>query len=118
MRKRFGIGIDGTVTCPSALLPFINEGFGLNITLADVIEYDLNKVVNVPEEKFAKWFIENEPIIYQESPLAEGAEKILNIWQKKHELFFISARGSHLLDNTKEWFDKKGLSYDHIELIG
>lgn len=118
MRKRFGIDIDGTVTCPSALVPFINEGFGLNLTLADVKEYDLNKVVNVPQEKFSKWFVENEPVIYEESPLAEGAENILNTWKKEHELFFISARGSHLLENTKKWFNKKGLSYNHIELIG
>ena len=75
MMKRFGIDIDGTVTCPSALVPFINKGFGLNITIADVKDYDLNKVVKVSEEKFAKWFIENEPIIYEESPLAEGADK-------------------------------------------
>jgi uncharacterized protein len=118
MKKRFGIDIDGTVTCPSALVPFINKGFGLNISLEDVKEYDLNKVVKVPEEKFSKWFVENEPIIYEQSPLAEGAEVILNNWKKEHELFFISARGSHLLENTKKWFSKKGLSYNHIELIG
>lgn len=118
MRKRFGIDIDGTVTSPSALLPFINEGFGLNITLADVIDYDLNKVVNVSEEKFSSWFIENEPVMYEKSPLAEGAEKVLRTWEKDHELFFISARGPQLLENTKKWFRKNGLSYHHIELIG
>lgn len=118
MRKRFGIDIDGTVTCPTSLLPFINKGFGLNITLEDVKEYDLTKVVNVPEETFAQWFIENEPIIYEESPIAPGAEKVLNTWKKDHELFFISARGTHLLDNTKKWFNKKGLTFHHIELLG
>lgn len=118
MRKRFGIDIDGTVTCPSALVPFINEGFGLNITLEDVKEYDLNKVVKVSEEKFAKWFIENEPMMYEQSPLAEGADQVLNTWKKEHELFFISARGPKLLDDTKKWFKKNDLYYHHIELIG
>ncbi|SDM19151.1 hypothetical protein [Bacillus sp. OK048] len=118
MTKRFGIDIDGTVTCPSALVPFINKGFGLNLTIADIKDYDLNKAVKVSEEKFSKWFIENEPIMYEESPLAEGADKILKQWQIDHELFFISARGSHLLENTKKWFSKQGLSYNHIELIG
>ena len=47
MKKRFGIDIDGTVTSPSAILPFINKAFGMNITLADVKQYDLNPVVNV-----------------------------------------------------------------------
>ena len=118
MRKRFGIDIDGTVTCPSALIPFINEGFGLNLTLDDIIEYDLNRVVNVSEEEFSRWFIEKEALMYEKSPLAEGAEKILNNWRKEHELFFISARGPELLENTKTWFKKNGLYYHHIELIG
>ena len=91
MRKRFGIDIDGTVTCPAALLPFINKAFGLNITLEDVKQYDLIQVVNVSEKEFANWFTENEPIIYEGSPLAEGAETSPNKWKKKHELFFISA---------------------------
>lgn len=118
MRKRFGIDIDGTVTCPTSLLPFINKGFGLNITLADVKQYDLTKVVNVSEEKFANWFHKNEPVIYEGSPLAQGAENVLNKWKVDHELFFISARGPHLLEDTKKWFSKKGLTYHHIELIG
>jgi uncharacterized HAD superfamily protein len=118
MGKRFGIDIDGTVTSPAALLPFINKAFKMNITLEDVKEYDLNTVVNVPEQEFSKWFIENEPIIYEKSPLADGVENALNIWKNEHELFFISARPSYLLENTKKWFTQKGLSFHHIDLIG
>ena len=118
MKKRFGIDIDGTVTCPSSLIPYINKAFGMNITLADLKQYDLNSVVNVPEEEFAKWFIENEPIIYEGSPLAPGADCVLNRWKNEHDLYFISARPSHLLDVTKKWFFDKGLTFHQIELIG
>jgi uncharacterized protein len=118
LRKRFGIDIDGTVTCPASLLPYINKAFGMNITLADVKEYDLNSVVNVSEKEFENWFIENEPIIYAGSPLAQGAECVLNTWKNDHELYFISARPSYLLEPTKKWFTDKGLSFHHIELIG
>ena len=32
MRKfRFGIDIDGTVTCPTSLLPHINKQYGLEL---------------------------------------------------------------------------------------
>ena len=116
--KRFGIDIDGTVTCPTSLIPFINQGFGLNITLDDVKEYDLTKAVNVPEKEFAQWFVENEPVIYEKSPLAAGADIVLNQWKQHYELFFISARGPHFMENTKRWFLEKGLTYNHIELIG
>ncbi|MFP5113623.1 5' nucleotidase, NT5C type [Bacillaceae bacterium C204] len=118
MKKRFGIDIDGTVTCPKSILPFINKAFGLNILYEDVIQYDYNPYVNVSEKEFAEWFTENEPSIYASSPLANGAGNVLKKWKNEHELFFISARSSHLLELTTKWLIDKGLSFDHIELIG
>jgi uncharacterized protein len=118
MRKRFGIDIDGTVTCPTALLPYLNHSFKLNLTLNDITQYDLTPFVNVPGEELAKWFLETEPEIYANSPLAQGAKEILTRWEERHELYFISARNTHLLNITKNWFIDNGLKFDHIELIG
>lgn len=118
MRKKFGIDIDGTVTSPSAILPFMNKAFGLNIELEDVKQYDLTPLVNISEKEFAKWFNENEALIYAESPLSEGCDMVLNKWKDEHELIFISARGSHLLDITKKWFHDHQLFFHQIELIG
>ncbi|MFP3472978.1 hypothetical protein R0J90_23250, partial [Micrococcus sp. SIMBA_144] len=39
-------------------------------------------------------------------------------WKESHELYFISARRSDLIQITREWFDAKDLMYHHIELIG
>ena len=118
MKKRFGIDIDGTVTCPKSILPYINKAFGLNLMYEDVNQYEYTPFINVSEKEFAKWFTENEPLIYANSPLAEGAGDVLKKWKQEHELFFISARRSHLLDITIHWFIDKGLTFDHIELIG
>jgi uncharacterized HAD superfamily protein len=118
VKKRFGIDIDGTVTCPTSLLPYLNSAFKLNLTLDDITQYDLTPFVNVPPDELEKWFIQTEPEIYANSPLANGAKEILSKWEKRHELFFISARRTHLLNLTKEWFIKNGLKFDHIELIG
>ncbi|WP_251555046.1 5' nucleotidase, NT5C type [Neobacillus muris] len=118
MKKRFGIDIDGTVTCPASMIPFINQAFELNLTYEEVNEYDLTPFVNVPEDVFAKWFLENEPLIYKGSPLAAGAKKVLNRWKQQFELFFISARGPQLLEVTEKWFQRHEVTYDHIELIG
>ncbi|MFD2446080.1 hypothetical protein ACFSO7_19150 [Bacillus sp. CGMCC 1.16607] len=118
MKKRFGIDIDGTVTCPSSLIPFINDAFKLNLTLADVKQYELTPLVNVPEQEFAEWFTKTEPAIYNGSPLAEGAKDVLFDWAREHELYFISARGNHLLDITEKWFKKHEIPFHHIELIG
>lgn len=118
MTKRFGIDIDGTVTCPSSLIPFLNQAFQLNITLEDIKQYDLSPLVNISKEELAKWFAQNEPIMYEESPLAVGAKEVLADWAKNFELYFISARGSHLLEVTENWFKKHELLFNHIELIG
>ncbi|MED4204430.1 5' nucleotidase, NT5C type [Neobacillus mesonae] len=118
MKKRFGIDIDGTVTCPTSLIPFINKAFDMNLTYEEITQYDLTPFVNVPSDEFASWFSENEPMIYQGSPIASGAKKALDKWKRAHELFFISARGPHLLDVTKQWFIDHNLTFHHIELIG
>jgi uncharacterized protein len=118
MQIRFGIDIDGTVTSPAALLPFLNKAFQLNLTLADIKQYELTPFVNINEEEFSKWFHENEPEMYEKSPLAEGVKEVLIQWALEYELYFISARGKHLFDLTKQWFSKNEIPFNHIELIG
>jgi uncharacterized protein len=118
MKKRFGIDIDGTVTCPTTFVPYLNEAFNLNITLDDIKQYDFMPLVTVSEKEFAAWFKKMEPVIYSQSPLAEGAKDVLKNWEEQHELYFISARGSHLIDLTREWFTAQELRYDDIHLIG
>lgn len=118
MKKRFGIDIDGTVTTADAILPFINKDFQLQLTLEDITEYDLTPFVNVDEQEFSNWYLKNESLIYQQSPIKENAAEILNKWKQNHELYFISARGINMLEVTKQWFKKEKISYNHIELIG
>ncbi len=115
---RFGIDIDGTVTCPTSLLPHINEAFQCNLKLEDIKEYDLTKAFPVDVKEFYQWFKKTEPIIYATSPIQKDAHAVLSAWKEKYELYFISARGENVLDVTLDWFKKQELLYDHIELIG
>jgi uncharacterized protein len=116
--KRFGIDIDGTVTCPTSLVPYINKEFNLELTLNDITKYELTEVLDITPETFANWFNKAEPEIYSQSPLAKGAKDVLDQWKEHYELYFISARPVDLLDITKKWFTTKELLYHHIELIG
>ncbi|MFD9627838.1 5' nucleotidase, NT5C type [Peribacillus muralis] len=118
MKKRFGIDIDGTVTRPDSMVPFLNKAFQLNLAYEDITEYDLFPFVNVPKEDFTKWFIETEPLIYAESLLAEGAKDVLEKWTTQADLYFISARSNRLFDVTKDWFTTNEVLYNHIELVG
>lgn len=115
---RLGIDIDGTVTCPTSLLPHINKQFGCNLVLDDIKEYDLTKAFPVNEEEFYEWYRSAEEAIYETSPAQEYAKMILSAWQQRFELFYISARGKNVLDCTVQWFEREEIPFDHIELIG
>lgn len=119
MRKiRFGIDIDGTLTCPTSLLPHINDHYKLDLVLDDIKEYDLTKAVNVDEKQFFDWYKTVESDIYASSPPQAYAKKILDDWKSRYELYFISARGNNVYDTTYDWFTREQIPYDHIELIG
>lgn len=116
--KKFGMDIDGTITCPSTFVPYLNEKYNLNITIDDIKQYDFTPLVDVSEAEFGKWFASVEGHIYANSPLAKGAKPILKQWENLFELYFISARNPRHLQLTKDWFVENGLNYRHIELIG
>lgn len=118
IKKRFGIDIDGTVTSPDTFVPFINEQFNLNLKYEQLIKYEITDVIDVPPKQFNEWFLKSEPIIYEKSPISEGAREVLEDWKTTFELYFISARAPYLLDVTKNWFSNNEISYHHIELIG
>ena len=120
IKPRFGIDIDGTVTCPSTLIPHINKQYNLSITLDDVVEYDFLSAFPSPVDRneFNTWFKENEPTMYKVSELAANAKNILQSWESKFELYYISARGKNVYDITYNWFNEHNIPYDHIELIG
>ena len=120
LKPRFGIDIDGTVTCPATLIPHINKQYNTNITLEDVVEYDFLSAFKQPIDRqlFNAWFKEQEPFMYSVSELAENARTVLKSWQQTYELYYISARGDNVLDITYNWFNELDVPYDHIELIG
>ncbi|MHA6259482.1 5' nucleotidase, NT5C type [Sporosarcina sp. CAU 1771] len=115
---RFGIDIDGTVTCPTSLLPHINEQFGCKLELDDIKEYDLTKAFPIDHKTFYEWYKTAEGHIYDTSPPQAFAKEILSTWNSQFELFYISARGSNVYDITQNWFEREIIPFDHIELIG
>ncbi|MTD29971.1 hypothetical protein [Planomicrobium sp. YIM 101495] len=119
MRYRFGIDIDGTVTCPTSLVPHLNRAFNSELTLDDIKEYDLSKALpHLTQKEVYEWFQKEEPYIYSVSPISENADLVLNEWKDRYELYYISARSSSVRDVTFDWFKQHAIAFDHIELIG
>ncbi|MGE6629295.1 5' nucleotidase, NT5C type [Bacillus sp. NPDC077027] len=115
---RLGIDIDGTVTAQDTFVPYLNESFQCAMTLDDMTEYDLTKLLNITNEEFWGWMNEHEPLIYKHAKLAFGAKEMLDQLKKKHQLIYITARRAHLTDLTYEWFKENQVHYDAIELVG
>jgi uncharacterized HAD superfamily protein len=115
---RFGFDIDGTTTTNDWLLPYVNEFFGLEIQMEDVIEYDLCHATNTSPDVFGKWFIENEERMYINPPIMAGAKEMIVKWAVNNEVYFISARGEEVLDVTESWLKINEIPYNHLELIG
>jgi len=118
-KRRFGIDIDGTVTRPDTILPFLNKDFKMELRIEDITEYNIRKFIDVDEQTMYQWFRSNEANIYKQSPLKDGSKDILNDWAKDFaDLFYISARNSSLMEITTDWFIHNQLTYTHIELLG
>ncbi|WP_096201278.1 hypothetical protein [Bacillus sp. FJAT-45350] len=117
-KKKFGLDIDGTITHPATFIPYLNKHFNKSITLDDIKEYDLTKVLHVTQNDFWDWLVKHEHSIYSEAILAEHVEDALTFWKESHHMIYISARGNHLHQITTNWFETRKLPYDHIELIG
>lgn len=120
LKPKFGIDIDGTVTCPSTLIPHINKQYNTNITLDDVVEYDFLSAFPYPVDRdaFQAWFKENEPEMYRQSELATYAKSILQKWKQFYELYYISARDKRVETITHDWFVQNEIPFNQIELVG
>ncbi|MGE5701381.1 MAG: hypothetical protein ACM32O_02540 [Clostridia bacterium] len=113
-----GIDIDGTVTCPSSLLPYLNQAFGKNLRLADCLEYNLANVYGIPDDQMNRWFAENSDWMCRVAPVHGEADRVLRQWHQAHQLVYISARQVQDMDATLYWFQAKNIPYHHIDLIG
>lgn len=113
-----GIDIDGTVTDPGSLVPLMNEAFGKNLAYADCKEYNLARVYDISDEQFEEWLDKYGYRLYDEAPIHGNADQVLQAWQPKHRLVYISAREDKHMDVTLNWFSRYRIPFHQIELIG
>lgn len=115
---RLGIDIDGTVTAQDTFVPYLNESFQCAMTLDDMTEYDLTKLLKISQKEFWGWMDQHEPLIYKQAKPAEGAKEILDEMKLQHRLIYITARRQQHSDITYKWFQEHDVHYDAIELVG
>lgn len=113
-----GIDIDGTVTCPTTFVPYLNQAFGKNLTYDDIYQYDLPPLLGVKQEEFLQWMQKQAGHIYKQAPAATSAQKVLTDWFNTHHLIYISARPPEHEKITCDWFQQQNIPYHQIELLG
>jgi uncharacterized HAD superfamily protein len=118
-KRKLGIDIDGTITCPTSFIPYINKSFNLNLSLKDLTVYDLSSIIGISSSDFNTWMKANESDIYSNAKMIdEHVMSVLNTWSQAHQLIYISARNNQYFDVTQSWFKQREVPFHHIELIG
>ncbi|MGO4076256.1 hypothetical protein AB2981_16335, partial [Staphylococcus aureus] len=74
--------------------------FQCAMTLEDMTEYDLTKLLKISQEEFWGWMDQHEPLIYKQAEPAEGAKEILEQMKQQHRLIYITARRQQHSDIT------------------
>ncbi|MGE5329172.1 MAG: 5' nucleotidase, NT5C type [Deltaproteobacteria bacterium] len=106
---RIGIDIDGVIvdtisTCAAAISDFI----GYEITCEDVV-FRYEEMCEVHD-----FWKKNAARVLCCTPPKEGVCEHINELLYKHELYFISSRGSQTLDESRIWFGKYGLPKENL----
>lgn len=114
----FGIDIDGTVTTPEFLLPYINKAFNTNLILDDITTYDLTRALSVDKREFFDWYKKEELKIYKNPPVQLNAQRILSDWYPNVALNYITAREENSREVTDNWFKTNLLPFDVIDIVG
>jgi len=106
---RIGFDIDGVIVDTiSACAVAISDYLGYEITCEDIIlRYDeIHEVHDYWQENASKFLCCMPPI--------DGVCEYINELLNRHELYFISARGRELLDESRIWFENYGLPKDNL----
>jgi len=106
---RIGFDIDGVIVDTiSAAAVAISDFLGCEVTCEDVI-FRFDEIHEVHD-----YWIKNAHKFLCCSPPIEGVCAHINELLNEHELYFISARGIELLDESRNWFENYGLPKDNL----
>lgn len=112
-----GIDIDGTITDPLFLLPYLQRDFDETLEEDDFTEYDLS-FINKSEEDIRDWFLSIEDELYRNVQPDEGSVQRINSLNKQYNIHLITARPKKWADVTYDWLKKNNITYDTLDVTG
>lgn len=117
-RLNICVDIDGTITSPYHFIPYLNEVFQKNITEEECTTHKWEELYGSDIKELYYEFNEKYIHSYKEAEVVEGAKDIIRELNKKHNVYFVTARDELLTEVTKNWLNYNGFSEMEVYLLG
>ena len=117
-RLNLCIDIDGTVTEPYYWLEKANHYFGKDLKPADVIAYEIHKMLEIEEDDYNEFYGLYGKTLHKEAEARFGASEAIKRLYQKHNIHFVTAREERMTDTSIEWLKKHQMPMDSIWHLG
>ena len=117
-RLNICVDIDGTMTDPYCWLDYANKYFNKNVKVEEIKVYEINEVMGVTKEDFIEFYGIHGPEIHLNAPLRDEVKKVLEQINRKHNIFYVTARDYRMTEATKKWFEVQNLPKAELYMLG
>ena len=112
------IDIDGTITTEDAWVKSAVKYFKKFISKEDITEYEIYKVLGVTPEEYDGFYKACGEKMHEKAPLRGQAKKVLKALNKKHQLYYVTAREEKMRNATEKWMRKNHLPNVPLHMTG
>ncbi|WP_099191918.1 5' nucleotidase, NT5C type [Tepidibacter mesophilus] len=97
------IDIDGTVTDPYYFIEYFNDHFNKDLKEEDMNTCKLEDLYDTTLEEILEFYTHKGYDIHLSANPLDSSSEIIHELNKKHNLYFVTARNEGLKDVTEEW---------------
>lgn len=112
------IDIDGTVTDAYYWLKPANEFFNLSVEPEEIRVYDIPTALGIHPDDYDAFYIRHGVELHRQAEIRSGVKQVIDRLYHYHQIHFVSARSTEMLDVSVEWFRKHQLAMDTMTLLG
>lgn len=112
------IDIDGTITDAYFWLDNANKYFNKNVTVDQVTEYYIHKVMNIDRLAYEEFYEKNKFKIHSKQEPREDVKVALNKLSILNNIYLVTARDKSLTMLTRSYLKKNELYYDELFILG
>lgn len=117
MIKNLGIDIDGTLSRPDFILPYLQRDIDDTLEFDDFTEYDLS-FTGLNQDELSKWFLSIENELYKNAHPVDNINKYIDNLSKDYNISLITARPKKWKSDTINWLSKWNINYDSLDILG